>query len=300
MNTISHPVMQTRLIPQTRIRPLALAIALLFAPSALLAQPTGGQVINGQATIGVPANNLLTVNQTSQKAIINWLDFSIGKGEATHFQQPPGGMALNRVTGGNTSQILGSLSSTGQVFLINPSGILFGKGAVVNVGGLAASTLDLTDADFLNGNYRFLNDGSARGITNQGELSAYDGGYIALLAPEVRNEGVISARLGSVAIGAGDRVSLDLDGDGLIGLSVDASALNGRIENRQAIQADGGQVILSARAAGSLAETVINNTGLIRADSVAERNGKHARARPTAGWDASTRSSSPPPQKWVR
>jgi filamentous hemagglutinin family protein len=274
MNAVSRSGTNSRLLPKTRARPLALAIALLFASPALLAQPTGGRVVSGQASIGAPANGLMTINQTSQKAILNWQSFSIGVGEATHFQQPAGGVALNRVAVGNPSQILGTLTSTGQLFLVNPSGILFGQGAVLNSGGLVASTLDITDSDFLGGNYRFFNNGGAAAITNQGELSAYDGTYIALLAPEVRNEGLISARLGSVAIGAGDRVSLDLDGDNLIGLSVEQSALNGRIENKHAIHADGGQVILSARAAGSLVETVINNEGAIRANSVAERNGR--------------------------
>jgi filamentous hemagglutinin family protein len=274
MKNFSRLATTSRPFPNTRARPLVLAIALLFMSPALQAQPTGGQVVSGQASIGSPANGLMTINQTSPKAILNWQSFSIGVGEATHFQQPSGGVALNRITGGSPSQILGSLSSTGQVFLVNPSGVLFGKGAVLSVGGLVASTLDIANADFLDGNYRFFNTGDAKNITNQGNLGAYDGGYIALLAPEVRNEGVISARLGSVALGAGDRVSLDFDGDGLINLNIEASALNGRVENKHAIHADGGQVILSARAAGGLAETVINNSGLIRADSVAERNGR--------------------------
>jgi filamentous hemagglutinin family protein len=274
MKTLSRSRLNSRLFPNTQAHPLVLAIALLFAPPALMAQPTGGQVVSGQASIVSPANGLMTINQTSQKAILNWQSFSIGVGEATHFQQPVGGVALNRVTGGNASEILGSLTSTGQIFLVNPSGILFGKGAVLNVGGLVASTLDISDTNFLDGNYRFFNDGNAHSITNQGELNAYEGGYIALLAPEVRNEGVISARLGTVAIAAGNRVSLDLVGDGLINLSVEESALNGRIENKHAIYADGGQVIMSARAAGSLSETVINNKGVIRANSVAEHNGR--------------------------
>lgn len=273
MKTFSRPGTLARTYPHTSLRPLALAIALLFAPP-VLAQPTGGQVVSGQASIGAPTNGLMTINQTSQKAILNWQGFSIGVGEATHFQQPVGGVALNRVVGGNPSHILGSLSSTGQIFLVNPSGILFGNGAVLNVGGLVASTLDISNTDFLDGNFRFFNDGNAGSLVNQGEINAREGGYIALLAPEVRNEGVISARLGSVAIGAGNRIALDLAGDGLINLSIEESALNGRIENKHAIHADGGQVILSARAANSLAESVINNEGVIRANSVSQRNGR--------------------------
>ena len=273
MKTFSRPGTLARTYPHTSLRPLALAIALLFAPP-VLALPTGGQVGSGQASIGVPTNGLMTINQSSQKAILNWQGFSIGVGEATHFQQPVGGVALNRVVSGNPSQILGSLSSTGQIFLVNPSGILFGNGAVLNVGGLVASTLDISNTDFLDGNLRFFSAGNSGSLINQGELNASEGGYIALLAPEVRNEGVISAWLGSVAIGSGNRIALDLAGDGLINLSIEESALNGRIENKQAIHADGGQVILSARAANSLAESVINNEGVIRANSVSQRNGR--------------------------
>ena len=234
MRNRNYPGINSRLFPNTRAHPLVLAIALLFATPVAMAQPTGGQVVSGQALIGTPSNGLMTIHQTSQKAILHWQDFSIGLGEATHFAQPQGGVALNRVTGGNASRILGSLSSTGQIFLINPAGILFSKTSTLDVGGLVASTLNLSEENFLDGNYRFFNEGAARGISNQGSLSARDGGYIALLAPEVRNEGVISAQLGSVAIGAGDRVSLDLAGDDLIRLQVEKSALNGRIENRHA------------------------------------------------------------------
>ena len=146
---------------------------LLGGYSTALAAPTGGTVAAGSATIN-QNGALTTINQASQKAIINWNSFGIAKGETVRFNQPgASSMALNRVTGNNASAIYGTLSANGQVFLVNPNGVLFAKGAQVNVGGLAASTLGISDTNFLNGNYHFSGD-SAKSVVNQGELSAAD------------------------------------------------------------------------------------------------------------------------------
>ena len=143
----------------------------------------------------------MTVNQSSSNAAINWQSFNIGKGEAVRFVQPnSSSVALNRVLGSDPSSILGSLSANGKVFLVNPNGILFGKGSQVNVNGLVASTLAITDNDFMSGNYRFSGSGDGT-ILNQGSINA-DGGYVALLGVNVGNQGVISAKLGTVALAA--------------------------------------------------------------------------------------------------
>jgi len=235
--------------------------------------PTGGEVAAGSAIISQPMATQMQIDQSSQKAILNWQSFSIGGDEGVYFSQPAGGIALNRVLGTDPSNIFGSLTATGQVFLVNPNGILFGPAARVDVGGMVASTLGIGDSDFLADNYSFVNAGSAGSVANQGSLNATSGGYIALLAPEVVNEGVVSARLGTVALGAGDRVRLDFNGDQLINLTVEQSAVQSLIDNRQLVQADGGTIIMSARAAGDLAASVINNTGIIKAASLVERNG---------------------------
>ena len=173
--------------------------------------------------------------------------------------------------GPDPSSILGSLSANGRVFLVNPNGILFGQGAQVNVGALVASTRGISDANFMAGRYIFSGDGTG-GVVSRGSINA-DGGYVALLGASVSNEGVISARLGTIALAAGNAMTLDVAGDGLLNVSVDQGAVNGLVANGGLIRADGGQVLLTAQAAGSLLQTMVNNTGVIRAQSIDTRNG---------------------------
>src|SRR5205814_1821422 len=157
----------------------------------------------------------LQVDQGTNKAILQWDNFSIGSSAWVNFSQPSASsVALNRVTGTNPSEIFGRLTANGQVFLTNPNGVLFGPSASVDVGGLFATTLSISDADFLAGRYNFVNNGGAGTVVNQGVITA--NGYAALAGPQVRNEGIIVAHAGTVALAAGDRVSLDMIGDGLI------------------------------------------------------------------------------------
>jgi large exoprotein involved in heme utilization and adhesion len=179
---------------------------------------------------------------------------------------------LNRVVGSSPTEIFGQLSANGQVFLVNPNGVLFAPGASVAVGGLFASSLGITNEDFLAGRYRFARDGSAGEVVNQGNIVALNG-YAALAGPRVRNEGTIIAHLGTVALAAGDRVTLDLVGDGLINVSIDQAALNASAINTGTLHADGGKVLMTARSANALLDTVINTTGIIRANRMDERDG---------------------------
>ena len=150
----------------------------------------------------------------SDKAILNWSSFNVGANAQVNFAQPSASsVVLNRVLSTSASEIQGRITANGQVFLVNPGGVLFGRTAQVDVGGLVASTLGITDANFLASRYLFANGGGAGAILNHGALSAAQGGTIALLAPEVRNEGVISARMGTAALAAGDQVTLDWDTD---------------------------------------------------------------------------------------
>ncbi len=249
------------------------ALPLLVGTPSALALPTGGEVVAGSAHISQPNAQTMQINQASQKAILNWQGFSIATSEAVNFLQPSASaVALNRVVGSQRSDIFGSLTANGQLFLVNPNGVLFAPSASVDVGGIAATTLNIRNEDFLAGNYVFFRDGNAGSVVNQGTIHA-PSGYAALIGPKVTNEGFISARLGSVALAAGDRVALDMIGDGLISVRIDQAALGAAVLNKGTIQADGGKVLLAARSADSLLDTVINNTGIIRATSLIERNG---------------------------
>jgi filamentous hemagglutinin family protein len=249
---------------------LAASLMLAFGSHAY-ALPTGGAVSAGSATIA-SGSGKTTINQSSQNVAINWQSFSIGKTEAVQFVQPnSNSVALNRVLGPDPSSILGSLTANGKVFLVNPNGILFAQGAQVNVAGLVASTGSISDSNFMAGNYKF--SGTSVGtVINRGSITA-DGGYVALLGASVSNEGVISARLGTVALAAGNAFTLDVAGDGLLNVVVNEGAVNALAQNGGLIRADGGQVLLTAQSAGSLLQSAVNNTGVIQAQTVENHNG---------------------------
>jgi len=249
------------------------ALAAIFATHGLAA-PIGGDVVAGLARIASAAGSTV-VTQSTAKAAINWLSFNTAVGESVRFIQPDSSsVILNRVLGPNPSTLLGQLSSNGQVFLINPSGILFGKGASVNVGGLVASSLNLSDHQFMAGAYQFVAANNSATVTNEGMIQVNaDGGFVALLGHQVRNSGTILARLGSVALVGGAAITLDLGGDGLLNVVVDQGAVQAQVDNGGLIAADGGLVLLSTQAAGELLHTVVNNTGIIQAQTIEQRSG---------------------------
>jgi filamentous hemagglutinin family protein len=203
------------------------------------AAPTGGTVVAGQGTIS-QSGNTTTVSQQSQNLSLNWLGFSIASGQTVQFVQPSSSaIALNRVIGTDASQIYGHLLANGQVFLINPNGVLFGRGAQVDVGSLVASTLNITDADFFAGNYKFQGSSSSSSgtaapasVVNQGTITAAAGGSVALLGGQVSNQGTIRAQLGTVALAAGGAMTLDFGGNKLLSVKVDQSAVGALAENR--------------------------------------------------------------------
>ena len=253
---------------RTAISGLAGSLALASPAYAL---PSAGVVSAGSAAIASTASTL-TVKQTTQNAAINWQGFSIGQGETVQFVQPStSSVALNRVLGPDPSTILGSLSANGKVFLVNPNGILFGTEAQVNVAGLVASTLNITDANFMSGQYKFSGAGGGA-VLNRGSINS-DGGFVALLGANVSNDGVISARLGAVALAAGNAVTLDVAGDGLLNVTVNEGAVNALVRNGGLIRADGGHVLMTAQAAGGLLRTAVNNTGVIEAQTIENHDG---------------------------
>ncbi|MEK6806451.1 MAG: filamentous hemagglutinin N-terminal domain-containing protein [Pseudomonadota bacterium] len=238
----------------------------LLAPGLVFANPMDGVVVGGAASISGNGNTL-TIDQFTQNTAINWQSFSIGTGEYVIFNQPSSSsVALNRVLGGSPSEILGHLQANGQVFLINPSGVLFGQGSVVDVGGILASTLDISPNDFMAGRYSFAGQ-SAASILNAGNIRAADGGYVVFLGDNVANTGAITANFGTVLLASGSQATLDLQGDGLVNYALDAAAISDRagVENLGSITADGGHVVLDADVLRDLKVAVINNAGLIQA-----------------------------------
>lgn len=260
------------------MKTVAVAVMLAFAAPAWCG-PVGGAVVAGSAAIagtGGTGNSTL-ITQSSQNAVINWQSFNVRAGETVRFVQPDSNaVTLNRVIGPDPSAIFGTVSANGKVFLVNPNGILFGKGASVNVGSLIASTANISDSDFMAGRYRFTGAGAGT-VVNQGTITAGGsggGGYVALLGATVSNEGTIAARLGSVALAAGNTMTLDVAGDGLLQVAVNAGAVNALASNGGLIQADGGQVLLTAKAAGTLLQGVVTNSGVIQAQTMQNRSGR--------------------------
>ncbi|WP_423369635.1 filamentous hemagglutinin N-terminal domain-containing protein [Burkholderia sp. LMG 32019] len=258
-------------------RLLAAGVSLLglAMASGAYALPTGGEIKSGNANIDTSADNkTMSIHQHTDKLITNWQDFSVGGGERVSFRQPTSqSIALNRVIGANGSQIHGQLDANGRVFLVNPNGVMFGAGAQVNVGGLVASTQNLSDADFMAGRYRFAGT-SGQSVENAGTIAAADGGSVALLGARVSNTGVIRAQMGRVALGAGNAFNVNFDGNGLLNLQVEGGAVDAQAHNGGLLKADGGEVLMTARAAGDLLGSVVKNSGTIEAKGLSSRAGK--------------------------
>ncbi len=233
--------------------------------------PSGGQIVAGSGSIS-KSGKTMTINQTTDKMIANWQEFSIGKDHTVNFKQPSSSsVALNRVLGSDVSCIQGNLNANGRVFLINPNGVLFDRSAQVDVGGILASTHDITNQNFLNNKYSFSGS-SLSSVINRGKIKVSDGGTAAFIAARIENSGSIEASAGNILMGAGNKVVLDF-GDS-VKLEVEKGALNAQIEQGGAIKADNGVVYLCAKAFDELSSAVINHTGITEARSLGSRNGE--------------------------
>jgi len=243
-------------------RLISVAIAACFLAGAAFANPTGPSVVNGSATI-VQNGNLLQITNTPN-AILNWQSFSIGANEITRFvQQSASSAVLNRVVTQSPSTILGTLQSNGRVFIVNPNGILFGAGAKVDLAGLVATTLSLSDADFLAGRMRFA-DGLGASVVNQGNITTRAGGNVYLIGSAVTNSGIITSPHGEVMLAAGNRV--ELVNPGTPNLRVEIAAADNQAINLGQILSDAGRVGIYAG--------LINNYGSIRADGAVSEGGR--------------------------
>lgn len=255
---------------------LAMACALAMPAAwaqAQVALPTGGQVVAGTASIQ-QSGNAMTITQGSTRAAIDWQSFSVGSGASVQFVQPSAqAVALNRVLGSDVSVIQGAVRANGQVFLVNPNGVLFTPTAQVEVGALVASTQNISPTDFMAGRYRFSGSSTAS-VENQGRIDAAEGGTVALIAARVVNSGQVTAPGGAAAMVAANTVTLDLGGPVL--LQVEQGALNAAIEQSGGLRADGGTVYLTAQAASHLAASVINHSGVTEARTLGQVTGRIA------------------------
>ena len=199
----------------------------------------------------------MVITQNGQRAIIQWQGFSIGLGETVQFIQPGALSAiLNRVVGSDPSVILGALRANGQVFLVNPNGVFFGKSARVDVGGLVVSTLNLGDGDFLAGNYVFTQHDSKQlaSIVNQGTLKVKDNGLLILASPLISNEGLVIAQQGRVVLAAGEQATVSFDGHQLVHFQVQGSTTGND------------SVLLPHDAAREVLQGVVSESGVQQAD----------------------------------
>ncbi|EJS9969135.1 filamentous hemagglutinin N-terminal domain-containing protein, partial [Salmonella enterica] len=261
------------------LTPVALLTGLIagLLPAMALAAdlPTGGQIVGGQGSISTSGNQM-TIHQQTQNMATNWHSFDIGKNNTVQFVQPnSSSVALNRVTGASGSQIMGTLKANGQVFILNPNGVLFGKNARVDVGGLVASTKNISTTDFMKGQYTLSGSGNPGAqVVNQGSLTTSKGGYIVLAGERVSNSGTVTTPSGKTILAAGKTVTLQLDNGGLTSVSVNGSVVNALVENQGLISATNGQVYLTAKGQDMLLNTVVNNSGTVEAKGLANRGGE--------------------------
>ena len=251
------------------------AAGTLLASTAepVLALPQGGQVAAGDAQIASNAAEM-AIHQNSQNAVINWQSFNIAAGERVSVLQPNAQAALlNRVLGSNPSEIFGQLQANGRVFLVNPAGVYFAPGAQVDAGAIIASTMNITNADFMAGRYNFVGTEHDGKVINKASLAAQNGGLIALLGKDVVNEGVVVAKKGTAVLAAGEAVTLDFGGDGKVEVVPTKAALEQAVTNKGLVEADGGLVFMSAATGEMLTRSAVNQDGVVRASSLADAPG---------------------------
>ena len=249
----------------------------MFAAGAARAQPVGGTVTLGSATITNHGANSTTIDQTTGKLIINWDSFDIAAGGRVQFRQPnASAIALNRIMGADPTSIYGSLLANGQVWIVNGNGVLFGQGSRIAVGGLIATTSDIADGDFASGNYSF-SGGTGATVTNQGTIRTGRRGYAVLSGSGASNQGLIAANTGTVVIGGASAFTVDFQGDGLLSYAITAApvtATSGQTGASNSGTIQGGRVVMTARAAADVQDAVVNNTGMISASSARLQNGE--------------------------
>ncbi len=249
------------------------------------ARPIGGSVVAGAAAISQTTGNT-RIDQSTQRAAIDWRSFDVGSQQSVTFNQPSASaVALNRVTGPDPSQIAGRIDANGQIILVNQSGVNFYNGAQVNAAGVMVSAANISNANFMAGVMKFDQPGNPNAkIDNQGTITIKETGLAALVAPQVANSGTISAKLGHVVLAGAKTATLDLFGDGLLSLDVtnqvtqapvgpDGKAATALVTNTGVLVAEGGTVQLTARAADGVVQNLVQAGGSISAATVGAQTG---------------------------
>ena len=232
---------------------MASIASLLIYNNALSGEmPTNPRVQSGNVQIEGTGTNHLKINQSTNKSIINWDSFSIHKGGQVDFNMPSSkSSSLNRVTGSTPSRIAGQINSNGKVLLINPNGVAITKSGTVKTSSFTASTLDIKNSDFLNDKYSFSGKGSSKGVSNSGKIIVGAGGNAALLGGHISNTGLVLAKIGRIALGAGEKITLDFVGDGLMSVTVPSNKLH-TIKDIN----------------GKSLKSLISNTGILKANGI--------------------------------
>ncbi len=266
---------------------LLAGLILLLGARPAFCLPQGATVKNGTATFSNPNENTLEIN-ASNKAIINYQSFDVAKNETVIINLPSiNNSVLNRVLGSSASQILGSVVCNGIFIIINEKGIFFGPNSNINVGSLIASTRDISDTDFMNSNYifsRLSKDQMDALILNQGQINISDGGFGIMIAGGIENAGTIAAKVGTIALAAGEMVHVDISPAGRVSVAIDKAQakqvldhqgkpITDQIKNTGTLTADGGVVLFKASSVGGIFEKAINLEGYVKADKFDGKSG---------------------------
>lgn len=256
---------------------------MLLGSQPVNAGPSGPSYDKTQVSVGKQGSTT-TISQKSNRAIIDWQSFDVGRSETVRFNQPGASSAtLNRVHARRESVIAGGVSAPGQVIIQNSNGVVFTPTAKVDVGSLVATSIGISNQNFAAGKLTFDQPGNPRAaVRNQGSITVADKGLAALVAPVVANSGTITARTGAVVMAAGTAATIDLHGDGLVSVAVTdpvtqrPRGLQALVDQGGVVRVDGGSVVLTAQAAANVVNTAINMTGVIQARGSLSRDGKVA------------------------
>jgi trimeric autotransporter adhesin len=254
-----------------------LALAVMSTPSVGHANPEGGVVVGGQASIQ-NSTNRVDIHQVTNRAVIDWRSFDIAPDETTQFHQPSAAaIALNRVKNSTSpSRIDGTLQANGNVIIVNQNGVLFGQGAKVDVNGLVATSADIDNDRFMADEKPHFNKAGSPDalIKNEGRITAKEAGLVGFVAPSVENNGVIQARLGRVQLSSGETTTIDFYGDGLLEIGIGQNPHAQHVKNTGTLKADGGVVAMTAQTGAKVLGAAIEQRGVIQAQTVQQKNGR--------------------------